>query len=462
MNYTIIPKQLIYKRKTLDRLAEQHPLNATLIRRLMKYERWKEQDPEIVISPCLNTAYYICTIMRMEIDPSLRLNSYKTIARQGYIEGRNIIPQCVTLSLVAILIEHSTSEWQIKLHDIAIELWRFAKSLVVYEEVELADAPGTKYTKIIKLLGLPDFIGNSIDDSWLLPDELFQPRTIDVKAWTDLMRHDPTFNWDRWLLRRDDDELYELIANLGKTQEEKKILIWTIWGQIHSARTKLELPIQPIKSLLQEYAREFCPDFCMDIPGLFDTKNTDDNSQDVELQSIIDQQASKIKELETELEQLRQQKQDKSDEQAKETLDYLEDWQKLSTRELSIFFSQALGVSFNPELINQKQLANLAAQWTKPQPDTIRTKVINLYNEEVKVNNDSSEDFSPKTKDEALNVYYYIIKIAKYYSSITPQMSNILDNINLIYHLKIDEEMKKKIFETIDKKRKSGEKRNNG
>lgn len=462
MNYTQIPRQLVYKNKTLDRLVEQHPINAALIKRLMTYERWKEKDPEIVISPCLNTAYYICTIMRMEFDPSLRLNSYKIIARQGYIEGHNAIPQCITLSMVAILIEHSTPDWKFKLHDIAVELRQFAKRLKHYEEVELVDAPGTKFTQVIELLGLPDFIGNSIDDSWLLPDELFQPRTIDVKAWTDLMRQDPSFNWDTWLYRRDDDELYELINHLGKTQQEKKILIWTIWEQIHSARTKLELPIQPIKSLLQEYAREFCPYFCMDIPGLFDTKNTDDNTLSAEQQSIIDQQATKIKELETELEQLRQQKQDKTDEKAKETLDYLDDWQKLSTRELAIFFSQALGVSFKPELINQQQLANLAAKWTKPQPDTIRTKVINLYNEEVKVNNDSSEDFSPKTKDEALNVYYYIIRIAKYYSSITPQMSNILDNINLIYHLNIDEEKKKKIFDTIDKERKSGEKHGKG
>ena len=135
------------------------------------------------------------------------------------------------------------------MHDIAVELRQFAKRLKHYEEVELVDAPGTKFTQVIELLGLPDFISNAIDDSLLLPDELFQPRTIDVKAWADLMRQDPTFNWDKWLFRRDDDELYELIKLLGKTQQEKKILIGTIWEQIHSARTKLELPIQPIKTL---------------------------------------------------------------------------------------------------------------------------------------------------------------------------------------------------------------------
>ncbi len=173
-----------------------------------------------------------------------------------------------------------------------------------------------------------------------------------------------------------------------------------------------------------------------------------------QLQEVIKERESTITTLRKENETLKEKLESHKNE--KETLEFLEEWQKLSAREYAIFFSQALGVSFDPKLINQQQLANLAAQWTKPQPDTIRSKVVNLFKEENTVNTNPDNDFTNKTKDEAANVYYYIIRVAKYYSRITPQMHKILDNINLIYHLNYDDEKKNRIFDKIDKERKSG------
>lgn len=78
------------------------------------------------------------------------------------------------------------------------------------------------------------------------------------------------------------------------------------------------------------------------------------------------------------------------------------------------------------------------------------------------------DGFSHKTKCEAINVYYFIMRVAKYYSCITPQMNKILDNINYIYGLGIKEKIdvnikekqitKKEIFDIIENARKSGEK----
>jgi hypothetical protein len=178
------------------------------------------------------------------------------------------------------------------------------------------------------------------------------------------------------------------------------------------------------------------------------------------LHEKLKKQEAHIRELEKEIDMLKQQTNCNS-EPEKNRLDFLEDWQKLSTRELAIFFAQALGVSFNPDLINKTQLANLAGKWTEYEPDSIRTKISDLFKEDIKVNKGELDGYSRKTKDEALDVYYFIIKIAKYYSSITPQMNNILDNINMIYNLGIDEPKKKEIFDTIDKARKSGEKSKN-
>ena len=142
----------------------------------------------------------------------------------------------------------------------------------------------------------------------------------------------------------------------------------------------------------------------------------------------------------------------------KEKLDWLEDWQKLKIKEFVIFFSQALGVGLNPELIDQKQLANLVAMWTKNNPDSVRTKInaMNFEENNASKGDDKFVGFSNKTKNDALNVYYYIMRIAKYYSTITPQMHKILDNIEVVYHLNIDSITKKKLFDAIDNERKTG------
>ena len=183
------------------------------------------------------------------------------------------------------------------------------------------------------------------------------------------------------------------------------------------------------------------------------------------LKEELDERGAEVEQFRTENEQLKERikeiletKQGEDDEQGKEKLDFLEDWQKLTAREFAIFFSQALGVSFNPEFINQQQLANLAAKWTEPKPETIRAKIGSLLKEETEVGKELRDGFSPKTKDEALNVYYFIIRVAKYYSCITRKMQEMLDGINQVYCLNIDEDMKKKISDMIDDERTSGKK----
>ena len=181
---------------------------------------------------------------------------------------------------------------------------------------------------------------------------------------------------------------------------------------------------------------------------------------------------TRIKELEAEVAMLKKQQGNEDNNTQKESHNFLEEWQKLSARELAIFFTHALGVSFDPELMNKTQLANLAAKWTEPQPDAIRTKISGLFKEEKMVNDKDVDGYSLKTKDEAINVFYFIMRIATHYSSITPQMKQILDNLNETYNLglveKIDEKKKDKqvtmkdVFDIIDNARKSGERKKKG
>lgn len=190
------------------------------------------------------------------------------------------------------------------------------------------------------------------------------------------------------------------------------------------------------------------------------SKQTDDE---------IEKMKTTIADLEAENAKLKEKQTIEDCESEKEKLDYLDEWQEMSIRELAIFFSQALGVSFDPELVNKTQLANLAAKWTKPDEDSIRTKIGGLFKEEKKVNNNEIDGYSRKTKDEAINVFYFIMRIASHYSSITQQMKQMLDNLNDTYNLglveKIDEKKKDKqitfkdVFDIIDENRKSGKRK---
>lgn len=291
MDFTRVPESVIYKRKTIDKLASEHPFNATLIKHLMTIDGWEEVDPERVVAPCINTAYYMCTIMRMEYDASFRIQSYRYIARRGYVEGANSLQQCVILSIVALLIRHSTPEWRIKLEDIADNLYVYAMGLreikTTYHGREI----------VCDLSLVPQIISRCIDESVVLPDELFQPRFIDYKVILDLKRNEVTFNWDKFISRYSDDEINELVASLGKTQIEKATLIKSMWIDIYNIRKELGFPMQPIFSQLQSAAKEFCPDY-LESTGLFPSQS---NNAAKESSSTTGKEETRIRELEEKL-----------------------------------------------------------------------------------------------------------------------------------------------------------------
>ena len=262
MDYTKIPETLLYKRKSVDKLAMLHPLNTELFKRLMKMDGWNgECSREQQVLPCLNNAYYICTIMRLEYDVTFREDSYKGIARSGFTEGRNTLAECVTLSLVAVLIEHSTPKWHQKLQEIADNLRRYASSLYDERELSLMGYPDSKYIDVVHLIGIPTFLSKDLDDSWVLPDELFQPRALDDKAIFDLHRQDPTFNWDKYYYHHDEEDFSEMVEKLGQTQSEKAILIRSFWKDIYNSRREYDGPIKETWLFLKALAQEFCPDF---------------------------------------------------------------------------------------------------------------------------------------------------------------------------------------------------------
>ena len=260
MDYTHIPEALLYKRKSVDKFAELHPLNAVVFKRLMKMDGWNgNYSREYQVLPCMNNAYYICTIMRLERDASFREDSYKGIARRGFIEGHNTLVECATLSLVAVLIEHSTPEWRKKLQEIADDLRKYACSLYDEREESILGFPDQKITNVVHLIGIPTYLSKDLDDSWVLPDEMFLPRPLDEKAIFDQHRQDPTFNWDKYYYHHDEDDIREIVEKLGQTPQEKATLIHSLWKDIYYSRKKIDGPIKETWQFLKELAQEFCP-----------------------------------------------------------------------------------------------------------------------------------------------------------------------------------------------------------
>lgn len=259
----------------------------------------KNYSKDGCIMDCLNNAYYICTIMRLDFDPTFHEVSYQGVARQGFIEGQNTFVECVTLSLVSLFIEHSTPEWHQKLQEVGDDLRRYAQELIDEREESVQGFPDVKQTKVVQLLGVYAYLSKDIDDSWVLPEELFQIRTIDEKAIRDLYIGAPTFNWERLLWRMREDDYLELIETLGKTQLEKAILIHSIWKDIYYARKKFGGPIEETWIILNSLAKEFCPDY-MELTELHRIPATG-----VEFEKRISELEEEVNNLKTENDELK-------------------------------------------------------------------------------------------------------------------------------------------------------------
>lgn len=361
MDYTHIPEALLYKRKSVDKLAMLHPLNAIVFKRLMKMEIWnRNYSRENQVLPCINNAYYICTIMRLEYDATFREDSYKRIAREGYNEGEHRFKECVTLSLVVLLIAHSTPEWHQKLREVKDGLLQYVLRL---------------------FKGLPSYLSKDLDNSWVLPDELFKPRALDEKALYDLHRQDPSFNWDKYYYHHDEDDIREMVEKLGQTPQEKATLIRSFWKDIYYSRKELDGPIRDTWLFLKTLAQEFCPEY-IEMTELHKIPETG-----IEFEKRISELEAEVKRLEQQLgnvdneasseqeTQVEQQEAAESDGELNEGGKY----PQFTNRQLVILFQTMLNVTLKAEKgetpVNIKAFSDFIGMVSGRSGGSIRTTV---------------------------------------------------------------------------------------
>ena len=107
MDFTTIPRQLIYKDKySLEEITEIDEVNVQLIDKMLENKYFDIADAKQRVLRCFNTAYYICTLILLcDKKPEWNLQFYSNIA---YCNDKgNKIYQSFTLSLVYIFLKHT-------------------------------------------------------------------------------------------------------------------------------------------------------------------------------------------------------------------------------------------------------------------------------------------------------------------------------------------------------------------
>lgn len=114
MDYTQIPKSLIYKNRSIDEFLEENDLNEKLIDNMNNLDWLRMGDFESIASDCLNQAYYICMVMRLARKPSYKLSWFYDRAYCGH--KNDDLYKLITMALVLILNDASNRKWLEKNH----------------------------------------------------------------------------------------------------------------------------------------------------------------------------------------------------------------------------------------------------------------------------------------------------------------------------------------------------------
>ena len=102
---------MIYKdRERLEEFTDKNELLSTIVDNMEDLDVFTEVGFDSQALLCLNTAYYICTLIMLDKKPSRRYNEYKDMAYVIQENGREF--QLATLSLVYILLRHCGEQWQ--------------------------------------------------------------------------------------------------------------------------------------------------------------------------------------------------------------------------------------------------------------------------------------------------------------------------------------------------------------
>lgn len=213
MDYTKLPKELIYQdRKSLDDFMDNN-VTEQLVSNMLDINVLQFSEFEKHALDCLNTAYYICTMVQVESKPEWRFGEYCDISLQlnQYFKEEY---QRVVLSLVIILLEccnpEVISHSQVLINKLRAFVTRGGNSTV-------GIFAGSLGTPILALREIFPRLYQGIDHAIIFPDNEFSPRNLAQAVSEDGMELSG-------LLYRGAD-ICAVVTHLCKTNEEKKVVL---------------------------------------------------------------------------------------------------------------------------------------------------------------------------------------------------------------------------------------------
>ena len=438
MDYTEFPRELIYKEKASlkdfgvsNEMTIEHRFYERLLKRPSIKNCFKKRETILRI---FNNAYYLCTLILMDEDPRLTIDSYRKIAENSErtIDWVNHFAP-MTMALVYLELKGCRQEC-------ACELRIFDEFLLddIYEHYRDWDTKGASEGKA----DFYELAGNGEQQYLKLPSDLpsFPPRTITIKSLGEAFDNDGYRHSLRYFTYDYDMErIAEIFRYLGRTKEEKEAL-----------RDELKWDIE-----------SFCDDgrkhrFLAQLDGMDFSLEEHAVEQGMEARYSralleISIQEKKVYELNKELSQLKQKAQNAEDmlpsseyhnslrnelSSAKEDLESLQNTlelfneQELSSNEFIILFSNLFGMDLSPDSINQSAFAKFL-QELSGKPGISQSTISRIKDKE------KNKKFTPKMKNDAVHLVKLLMEIPRNVANQKAEvLYKLIEDIVRVYDLK--------------------------
>lgn len=222
MDYTLFRRELIYKKRTsLEEFADEHEEITFLIDNMLDSYYFSSADGKDRALRCFNTAYYICTLIRLcDQRPEWYFGRYCDIAYCGAKDNK--VYQSFTLSLVYIFLTHTY--YKLQCDKLLEKLEKFFDRLgnaLIWNDPFLKDYT---YRDVCH-----DLLKDS-PDNFLISEE-FLPRKIDRDIFREV--DGPGDIWSKLTNLYERHEVRKVVDALGKDEEEKHVLIDLISRDAH-------------------------------------------------------------------------------------------------------------------------------------------------------------------------------------------------------------------------------------
>lgn len=215
MDYTSLPKELIYKERTNleDFGVDDKPSLNNFIYEHLFNAYYREHDFEGLALRIFNCSYYICTMALAEKRPEIRFGAYLFEASSSYysVSYKNLV-------LAIVLLQFWARRWDMPGHRIS----RLAK--LIENELREKDYDnifkGFFYSITQKMQAAGIYEIKSEDD--------FVPREINMRVLRDC-----DYGWYE-VFDKDEERVWGFISEIGKNEEEQKTIVAFLRDELYS------------------------------------------------------------------------------------------------------------------------------------------------------------------------------------------------------------------------------------